>query len=47
MHMLQLDVSAVMGYTGAIFNKFLDSHLRLIITLNDIIVWSLFPFRSD
>ncbi|MGK9476926.1 ABC transporter permease [Melioribacter sp. OK-6-Me] len=43
MLMLQLDVSALMGYTGAIFNKFFGSGLGLMVALTDMIVWSIFP----
>ncbi|MGK9369106.1 ABC transporter permease [Melioribacter sp. Ez-97] len=42
--MMQLDVSALMGYTGAVFNKFFGSALGLIVALADMIAWSLFPF---
>ncbi len=40
---LKFDISALMGYTGAVFNKFLGSGLGFIISLLSLVVWSVFP----
>jgi Cu-processing system permease protein len=41
--MLKMDVSALMGYTGAIYKEFLGSNLGLIYTLVIMIVWAIVP----
>lgn len=40
---LQFDISALMGYTGAIFNKFLGSSLGLIISFCSLFFWCITP----
>lgn len=40
---LNFDISALMGYTGAVFNKFLGSSLGLIISLFFLLIWSVIP----
>jgi Cu-processing system permease protein len=41
--MLKMDISALMGYTGAIYKEFLGSNLGLIYTLVIMIVWAIVP----
>ncbi len=41
--MLQMDVSALMGYTGAIYKEFFGSSLGLIYTLGIMVIWSIVP----
>lgn len=40
---LKLDVAALMGYTGAVFQKFFNTSLGIIISLISLTVWTLFP----
>ncbi len=48
--MLQLDISALMGYTGATYRDFFGSSLGLIYTLGIMMIWMIVPlllsFRS-
>jgi Cu-processing system permease protein len=41
--MLQMDVSALMGYTGAVYKDFFGSSLGLLYTLGIMIIWSVLP----
>ncbi|MDX9905113.1 MAG: ABC transporter permease subunit [Bacteroidales bacterium] len=41
--MLQLDISALMGYTGAVFRKFLGTTTGIAIAYSALIVWVLVP----
>jgi Cu-processing system permease protein len=41
--MLQMDVSALMGYTGATYKEFFGSHLGLLYTLGIMLVWIVVP----
>lgn len=41
--MLQMDVSALMGYTGAIYKDFFGSSLGLIYTLGIMAIWTVLP----
>jgi Cu-processing system permease protein len=41
--MLQMDVSALMGYTGAIYKDFFGSSLGLFYTLAIMAVWAIVP----
>lgn len=41
--MLQMDVSALMGYTGAIYKEFFGSSLGILYTLFIMILWSIIP----
>lgn len=40
---LKLDVSALMGYTGAVFQKFFGSSVGIIVSLLSLIVWTITP----
>lgn len=41
--LLKLDISALLGYTGAIFKKFFGTNLGLIISLIVMSLWVVFP----
>lgn len=41
--LMQLDISALMGYTGAFFQKFFSSNMGLLIAGGTLMVWMLFP----
>ncbi|MFV0530846.1 MAG: ABC transporter permease [Flavobacteriales bacterium] len=41
--LLKLEISALLGYTGAVFKKFFDSDLGTIISLVVMMVWSIIP----
>ena len=41
--LLQLDTAALMGYTGAVFRKFLGSGLGLVMSGIALVVWVLVP----
>lgn len=42
--LLQLDVSAMLGYTGAIFKDFFGTHLGLILSFLLLLLWIIIPF---
>ena len=42
--LLHLDVSAMMGYTGAIFKDFFGSSFGMLITFCTLLIWMMFPF---
>lgn len=44
--MLQLDISALLGYTGAVFNKFFGTSLGFIISLTCALLWIVVPTLS-
>jgi Cu-processing system permease protein len=41
--LLKLDISALLGYTGAVFQKFFGTNFGLIISLAMLILWVLIP----
>lgn len=41
--LLELDISALMGYTGAVFQKFLGSNLGRIVAFGALLLWVLLP----
>jgi Cu-processing system permease protein len=41
--MLKLDISALMGYTGAVFNKFLGTGLGMIVAFGSLVIWIVVP----
>jgi Cu-processing system permease protein len=41
--MLQLDISALMGYTGAVFRKFLGTGTGMIVAYSALLVWVVLP----
>ena len=42
--LFQLDVSAMMGYTGALLQKFLGSGLGSVVILSSLFFWIVIPF---
>lgn len=42
--LLQIDVSALMGYTGAIFKKFFGNFYGYLITVGLLMVWIIVPY---
>ncbi|MGC3947847.1 MAG: ABC transporter permease subunit [Chryseolinea sp.] len=42
--LLQLDISALMGYTGAFYKDFFGSHLGIAISTGVLVMWTLIPF---
>ncbi|HCY74751.1 MAG: ABC transporter permease [Ignavibacterium sp.] len=40
---LGFDISALMGYTGAIFNKFFGSSLGIILSITMMVIWFIIP----
>lgn len=43
--LLQLDVSALLGHTGAVFKAFFGTEIGLIVSLLVLIVWAILPFK--
>jgi len=43
--LLRLDVSALMGYTGAVFKEFFGTSLGILATLVVLILWAAVPLR--
>jgi Cu-processing system permease protein len=41
--MLELDISALMGYTGAVFNKFFSNSTGMLISISALLVWTVVP----
>lgn len=41
--LLKLDISALLGYTGAVFKKFLGTQLGFLISGTSLLVWTLVP----
>ena len=41
--LLKLDISALLGYTGAIFKQFFGTNLGLFMSFLVMILWVLFP----
>jgi Cu-processing system permease protein len=41
--MLKLDISAIMGYTGAVFQKFFGTSLGMTMSLLMSALWVIFP----
>jgi Cu-processing system permease protein len=42
--LMELDAAVMMGYTGAVFQKFFGSLAGMLITLGSMLVWILLPF---
>ncbi len=40
---LKLDIAALMGYTGAVFQKFFNTNLGIIISILSLIIWTVVP----
>ena len=41
--LLKLDISALMGYTGAVFQKFLGSGAGMMLSLGALLLWIILP----
>ncbi len=41
--MLELDVSALMGYTGAVFNRFFGTGAGMLISISALLSWTIIP----
>ena len=44
--MLQLDISALMGYTGAVFRKFLGTGTGMAVAYGALVVWVVVPVMA-
>lgn len=44
MNLIQLESSAMLGYTGAIFKKYFSSGIGTIISFSILITWSIIPY---
>lgn len=42
--LLKMDISALMGYTGAVFRDFFGAPLGMTVSLLVLMVWVMFPF---
>lgn len=41
--LLKLDISALLGYTGALFQKYFGSGLGMVMSLGSLVVWTILP----
>jgi len=41
--LLKLDISALLGYTGAVFRKFFGTNLGMLISMSILVLWVVFP----
>src|SRR5699024_8462100 len=41
--LLKLDISALLGYTGAVFKKFFGTNFGFFISMGVLLVWTLVP----
>jgi Cu-processing system permease protein len=41
--LLQMDISALMGYTGAIFREFFGNNTGILLSFVGLIIWIIFP----
>lgn len=42
--MLRLDIAALMGYTGAVFEQFFGSRMGFMLTIGAMLAWIILPF---
>ncbi len=42
--LMKFDIAALMGYTGAVFQRFFGSSLGMIISISCLLIWVLLPF---
>jgi len=40
---LKLDISALMGYTGAVFSKFFGNNVGMFISITALSIWTIIP----
>lgn len=43
---LKMDVSALLGYTGAVFNKFFGTNSGIIISIGSLLLWTIIPISG-
>ncbi len=41
--LLKLDISALLGYTGAVFRKFFGTNMGMLISMSVLVLWVVFP----
>ena len=41
--LLKLDISALLGYTGAVFKEFFGTHTGLLVSLSTLMIWTFLP----
>jgi Cu-processing system permease protein len=41
--LLEFDISALMGYTGAVFNRFFGSFYGMITAIGSMLIWLVLP----
>jgi len=41
---MKFDIAALMGYTGAVFQRFFGSSSGMIISVTCLLFWIIFPF---
>lgn len=41
--LLKLDISALLGYTGAVFKEFFGTHTGLLVSLSMLVIWTFLP----
>jgi len=41
--LLKLDISALMGYTGAVFQKFFGTSQGLLVSISVLVIWTFIP----
>jgi Cu-processing system permease protein len=41
--LLKLDISALLGYTGAVFRKFFGTNLGMVLSMSILVLWVLIP----
>lgn len=41
--LLKLDISALLGYTGAVFKKFFNTNLGMLLSMSALILWVILP----
>jgi Cu-processing system permease protein len=44
--LLKLDISALLGYTGAVFQKFFGTNIGLLISLSALSIWVILPLLN-
>lgn len=44
--LLKLDISALLGYTGAVFKQFFGTHLGLLVSIGVLVLWTVLPVLS-
>ena len=41
--LLELDISALLGYTGAVFKKFFGTNFGLVVSFTMLVLWVILP----